>query len=294
MIKTVLAEVEQTISKKFNKKVRILNTKGIGGGCISDASKLDTNIGAFFLKWNAHCATDMFEREAEGLQHLAKATDDHLQIPEVIGCKEVNETPGFLVLDYLTPGNSEKNTEEMLGRGLAQIHRNTTSQFGFYHDNYCGATPQSNAWNSEWITFFSEQRLGFLLQLIDKKYGLSLAEKSTYEKLRVRLPKLLPEESQPALIHGDLWSGNFMSTENGPALIDPAVYYADREMEFAIITLFGGFSYRFFEAYNEVYPLANDWRDRNSLYQLYHILNHYYLFGGGYGPQAFAVAKSYL
>ena len=105
---------------------------------------------------------------------------------------------------------------------------------------------------------------------------------------------MVPSESTPALIHGDLWSGNYMITGKGPALIDPAVYYADREMEFAIITMFGGFSGRFYSAYNETYPLENDWKERNPLYQLYHILNHHLLFGGGYANQAAHVAGRYI
>ena len=104
----------------------------------------------------------------------------------------------------------------------------------------------------------------------------------------------MPEESESVLIHGDLWSGNFMISEKGPVLIDPASYYADREMEFAIMTMFGGFSKRFYDAYNEVNPLPADWRQRNRLYQLYHVLNHYYLFGGAYRTQALSIAKSYL
>ncbi len=113
----------------------------------------------------------------------------------------------------------------------------------------------------------------------------------TYEKLLQKIPQLLPLASEPALIHGDLWSGNYMITEKGPALIDPASYYADREMEMGIMTMFGGFSSRFYDAYNQVYPLLSDWRERNQLYQLYHVLNHYYLFGGGYQNQAIRIAQ---
>lgn len=287
-------DVESTMSRALNKKVQIFSSKSLGGGCINNASSLQTNVGAFFLKSNANCAADMFEREAEGMQELAKATDAHLLVPAVICFKEVNETPGFLVVEYLSSGNSEKNTDEMLGRGLAHIHRFQNNRFGFYHNNYCGATPQHNKWNSSWIEFFRDQRIGFLLKLIEREHGLTPGEKSTYEKLMERISELLPPDAQPSLIHGDLWSGNYMITPGGPALIDPAVYYADREMEFAIITMFGGFSQRFFDAYNDVYPLQKDWRERNRLYQAYHILNHYYLFGGGYGSQALSVARSYL
>ncbi len=115
-----------------------------------------------------------------------------------------------------------------------------------------------------------------------------------YERLLSRIPELVPEDAVPALIHGDLWSGNSMQTSNGPALIDPAAYFADREMEFAIMTMFGGFSPTFYAAYNETNPMPSDWKERNLLYQLYHVLNHYYLFGGGYQNQALRIARSYL
>jgi fructosamine-3-kinase len=119
-------------------------------------------------------------------------------------------------------------------------------------------------------------------------------DRKVFEKLLDRIENLLPTESVPVLIHGDLWSGNYMISEKGPALMDPAAYYAEREMEFAIMTMFGGFSQRFYDAYNEVNPLPADWLQRNSLYQLYHVLNHYYLFGGSYGTQALRIAKSYI
>lgn len=289
-----MVEVENRLAQVLNKDVKIISAQNVGGGCINNAYKIDTNFGAFFLKWNALCASDMFEREAEGLEELARATDDNLLVPDVICFKNVDKTPGYLVLAYLYSRNSVKNFDEMLGRGLAHLHKYKNTHFGFSKNNYCGATPQCNKWNKSWTEFFRDLRIGFLLKLIEKEHGLSSAEKTAYEKLMDRIPTLLSSEAEPSLIHGDLWSGNYMRAQNGPALIDPAAYYAEREMEFAIITMFGGFSQRFFDAYNESYPLKKDWMERNKLYQLYHILNHYYLFGGGYGSQALSVAKSYL
>lgn len=287
-------QIETILSKIYNEPVSILASNMLGGGCINHALKVETNVGAFFLKWNANCPSDMFMCEASGLKELKKAANGVLVIPEVICYKDIDETSGFLVLEYLQPGNSGNNDEEQLGRGLAEIHRYRGEYFGFQHNNYCGATVQDNSLSDNWIDFFRDNRLRFLIHLIDKKRGLSSAEKRIYEQLLKRVPELLPYNAVPALIHGDLWSGNYMLTSGGPALIDPATYYADREMEFAIITMFGGFSSRFFAAYNEVFPLDNDWQERNLLYQLYHVLNHYYLFGGGYGAQAVRIAKQYL
>jgi protein-ribulosamine 3-kinase len=285
--------VTSALSDVIGKTIVIHSEQSLGGGCINHASKIVTNFGNFFLKWNDNCPADIFIREAESLQELKKAAGDFLVIPEVFAAKLVDETPGFLVLEFLESAYSS-GADEKLGRGLAKLHQFTHSEFGFYSNNYCGATLQNNSWKNNWPEFFRDNRLQFLLNLIDKERPLPVDERKIFEKLTGRIEGLIPKESIPVLIHGDLWSGNFMISEKGPALIDPASYYADREMEFAIITMFGGFSRRFFDAYNEINTLPPKWKQRNSLYQLYHILNHYYLFGGGYRTQAVQIAKSYI
>ena len=287
-------EVEKHLSGYFGKKVKIKSSGVLGGGCINNASKVETNAGTFFLKWNSDSAPYIFIREAESLKELKKAAAGLLVIPEVYGAKEVNDTPGFLILEYLKPGISFAGNDENLGRGLATLHQFTNDRFGFYNDNYCGSTPQDNFWKKSWVEFFRDNRLRYLLDLIQEKNPLPSREINIYEKLIDNITELLPSESTPVIIHGDLWSGNFMDTEKGPALIDPASYYADREMEMAIMTMFGGFSNRFYSAYEEVSPLPADWRSRNRLYQLYHVLNHYYLFGGSYRNQALNIATYYV
>ena len=278
---SLLDLVASALSEVTGKTIIIHSEQILGGGCINHASKLETNAGDFFLKWSNNCAVDIFIREAESLRELKKAAEDFLVIPEVFAVKKVNETPGFLVLEFLENDRSSLNVDEKLGRGLAKIHQYTNAQFGFYSDNYCGATLQNNSWKSNWPAFFRENRLRFLLKLIGIERPIPVAEMIIYEKLLERIESLIPKESVPVLIHGDLWSGNYMISEKGPALIDPASYYADREMEFAIMTMFGGFSQRFYDSYNELNPLQTGWKQRNSLYQLYHVLNHYYLFGRG-------------
>ncbi len=289
----VLKEVEKELSLKSGKSVFIENSSVLGGGCINHASKIDTNVGSFFLKWNANCEEDIFLREAESLQEMQKAVNHLLKIPEVFAAKKVGLTPGFLVLEYLPSAYSSGNDEE-LGRGLAVMHKFSHSEYGFYNNNYCGATLQNNSWKKNWAEFYVENRLSFLLNLIKKERALPSSEVKLYDNLLNRIPNLIPAKSVPVLIHGDLWSGNYMQTGNGFALIDPASYYADREMEFSIMTMFGGFSSRFYSAYNEINPLPADWKERNLLYQLYHVLNHYYLFGGGYQSQAANIAKQYV
>jgi len=291
---TILKEVETHLSKKLDTTVVIQSSGSLGGGCINHASKIETSAGTFFLKWNGNCEPDMFLREAESLEELRKATDGNLVVPEVFAAREVDASPGFLVLEYLEPGYGAGNSDEKLGRGLATVHRYSAERFGFYHDNYCGSTPQNNKWKNSWAEFFRENRLRFLLNLIQEDRPLPAGELNVYDRLLGRIELLVPAASSPALIHGDLWSGNYMNTVNGTALIDPASCYADREMEMGIMTMFGGFSQRFYSAYTEVYPLSSDWRERNRLYPLYHVLNHYYLFGGGYRSQALQITKSYL
>lgn len=291
---SVINLVENELSKKFGEKVYIENSTALGGGCINHASKISTNVGDFFLKWNSNCAEDIFLREAESLIELKKASENELYVPDVFVSKKVDSTPGFLVMEYLDPGSAFSDGDEKLGRGLALIHKYLNKNFGFYNNNYCGATIQNNTWTENWAEFYRDNRLKFLLGLIQNESPMPGHEADIYKKLLRKIPELVPDNSEPGLIHGDLWSGNYMMSQNGPALIDPASYYADREMEFGIITMFGGFSKRFFAAYNEVHPLPYDWQERNNLYQLFHVLNHYYLFGGGYRQQALQIAKSYL
>ncbi len=290
----ILTEVENKLSEIFLRRIQIHSSQTLGGGCINHASKIESSAGTFFLKWNANCPSDMFAREAEGLQALKTAAGGLLRIPEVIGWKDSGTSPGFIVLSFLEEAAPLAQADEQLGRGLATVHKFRAVKYGFAHNNYCGATPQKNTFSDSWPEFFRTRRLEYLLQLIENQRELSKNDRAVYSRLLDRLPVLIPSNTFPSLIHGDLWSGNFMHTKSGPALIDPAAYYADREMEFAIITMFGGFSSHFFAAYNEAFPLEPDWRERNRLYQLYHILNHYFLFGGAYGSQALAVAKSYL
>lgn len=286
--------VASAISDKIGQHIIINSEHTLGGGCINHASRLETSAGNFFLKWNANCAADIFIREAESLLELRKASGEFLIVPEVIAAKAVDTTPGFLVLEFLESSNTGCDNDEKLGRGLATIHKLSNSQFGFYANNYCGATLQNNNWCKSWPDFFRDNRLQFLLNLIDSKRPFDAEDRKMFEKLLDRMVKLLPAESVPALIHGDLWSGNYMLSKNGPALIDPASCYADREMEFAIMTMFGGFSQRVYDAYNEINPLPADWKQRNKLYQLYHVLNHYFLFGEGYLNEAIQIAKKYV
>ena len=198
-------------------------------------------------------------------------------------------------MEYLPPSSGRGGQEhEALGRGLAALHRRRAEAFGFSVTTYCGSTPQDNTFTASWVEFYAERRIRALVRLLEGKGRLGASEQRFLERLADRLPALLPHEPAPSLIHGDLWAGNVLHTARGPALVDPACAHADREMEFGITTLFGGFEDRFFAAYEEAWPLPAGWRERNPLYQLYHLLNHFLIFGGAYGTQALALAKRYL
>jgi fructosamine-3-kinase len=265
-----------------------------GGGYISHAARVSTSAGDVFVKWNASGPDDLFLREADGLREMA-AAGGSLLVPRVFGAwGPQGDRPGLIVMEYLPPGRAAGNPEA-LGRGLAALHRRVAPQFGFAVASYCGTTRQDNPWTSDWIAFYREHRLRSLVRKIEAERSLAVADRRVYERVLDRLPELLDHDgAPPSLIHGDLWSGNVVHTAQGPGLVDPACAYADREMEFGITTLFGGFSEPFWEAYEEAWPLPSGWRERNPLYQLYHLLNHHSLFGEHYGAEALAIARRYV
>jgi fructosamine-3-kinase len=273
--------------------VRLLNTLLVGGGCINNALSIHTSVGDYFLKWNATAPGDLFLKEAEGLEEMRTYDNLFLHIPKVIWSREVNQFPGLLLMEYLPPAIITDGYDERLGRGIARLHRKTAYSYGFYHSNYCGTTQQDNTWTKSWPEFYAQRRIGALVEQIVTVRGMTISEQKIYEKLVDKMTQLLAHSTIPSLIHGDLWSGNYMYSSYGPALIDPACYYADREMELGMMKLFGGFSPVVWNAYQEEFPLPVGWQERIQLYQLYHLLNHYLLFGGSYGLQSLEIAKMY-
>ena len=272
--------------------LRLTGSHGVGGGCISASTRLSTTTGDFFAKWNGAGPPDLFLREAEGLAAL-RATGSPITIPRVVAASgPAGGDPAFLILEYLAPARPGPQHDEHLGRGLAAIHRHGAERFGFGSPSYCGSTLQDNRRSESWVEFYRERRLRPLVERLDR--AGRMMDRSLYERLADRLHELLDHPTTPSLTHGDLWSGNVLSTARGPALIDPACAYADREMDFGISTLFGGLSERTMAAYEEAWPLPAGWRERNGLYQLYHLLNHALLFGGGYVDQARETARRYL
>lgn len=284
------AALEQALGRPH---VTVIDAAAVSGGCIHEARRLTTSEGDFFAKWSADSPPDIFIREAQGLEALRSAASE-IAIPRVIAAREpAGKDPAFLIIEYLeAAGRQSLPDDERLGRGLAAIHRVRGEKFGFDSPTYCGLTPQDNRWRESWIDFYRDQRLQPLIDRLSRERALPASDRRLYERLMAQLPDLLPPTS-PSLIHGDLWSGNVLFRAKGPALVDPACAFVDREMEFGITTLFGGLSPRAFRAYEEASPLPEGWRDRNPLYQLYHLLNHAVLFGGHYAEDARAIAARY-
>jgi fructosamine-3-kinase len=226
----------------------------------------------------------MFEAEAEGLRELAQA--QAVRVPAPI-CSGTAAGLAYLVLEYIDLTGADGKSLERLGHQLAQQHRVTNSKYGWHRDNTIGSTPQINTPCDDWVEFWQQYRLGFQLALAaDNGYGGGLQRQG--EQLMTRLGDFFSDYTPvPSLLHGDLWGGNFAVASGGaPVIFDPAVYYGDREADLAMTELFGGFGERFYQAYRAAWPLDPGYGVRKQLYNLYHVLNHLNLFGGGYGAQA--------
>ncbi len=247
----------------------------LAGGCINEVSRLHTARGTVILKQNSAAPMDMFAAEASGLNALA-ATDT-IQTPGVL-----HHEANYLLLEDL--GQSSTNDEywHKLGEQLAQLHSRPQSQFGFTEDNYCGATAQLNTPTENGYGFFAECRLLALGHHAFDASLLGTGEMRQLEFVASHLDTWIPQQA-PSLIHGDLWSGNIHCDEAGqPALIDPACYWGWAEAEMAMTCLFGGFAPAFYDAYAASSQMDDNWQERASLYNLYHLLNHLLLFGGSY------------
>lgn len=284
--------IERALADALDEPVHITSTATLGGGCINEAARIDTNRGPYFLKHNARGGA-LFSTEAAGLEAM-RASGTSLAIPSVIAFADpAPGAPGFLVASFLEPGPRGPDFDEALGRGLAELHGTTRPAFGFDIDTYCGETVQPNPDTPRWIDFYRDHRLGHQLALGRSRGLYDGAATASFERLLDRLDTLLDEPAAPALIHGDLWSGNLHADGHRPALVDPAAYFGHPEAELGMMTLFGGFSRRVFDAYAEASMASPDWRARNPLYQLYHVMNHATLFGGSYVAQAVELAARY-
>ncbi|MBX7245821.1 MAG: fructosamine kinase family protein [Candidatus Sumerlaeaceae bacterium] len=270
----------------------------VGGGCISNGTLLRFSSDRFaFLKWNWNSPARMFHCEAAGLKAMRPATS--LRIPEVYGVADATDLcPPLILMEAANTGKVTPRSgefDDQLAQGLAKLHSATSQTFGFSDDNFIGPTPQPNPSSKSWPEFFCEHRLNHMLNLLTNARAMDSTDRRTAARFAERVTPLLQATAEaPSLLHGDLWGGNVLATDDGlPALIDPACYYGHREADLAMTQLFGGFSPRFCAAYREVHPLQDGYGDRFEIYNVYHLLNHALLFGGGYLAQAMTVMKRF-
>lgn len=273
----MLASVQSYIEQILNEKSVFT---AIGGGSINHTYRIKTGKQSFFCKINSHADfPGMFEAEQNGLALLAQ--QQVIRIPRVIAHEQKDDAQ-ILILEWIEQGLRSGAFWETFGRQLAALHHVQHNEFGLATDNYMGALPQDNKPNSSWTAFFIHQRLQPQVKLALDHKLLEPAHAKQFEKLYQQLSVIFPAEP-PVLVHGDLWSGNFLCDDKGkPVLIDPAVYYGHRSMDMAMTTLFGGFDARFYESYNYHFPLPANYRQQWEVCNLYPLLIHLNLFGKSY------------
>lgn len=282
----IARQITQTTGQPFTVEQRLT----VSGGCINQGYCLRGGQQQYFVKINQANQLAMFQTEALGLEQIA-ATDT-IRVPQPI-CYGSEGSQSYLVLEWLAFGRGNRDSWYRLGQQLAALHQAEGSdQFGWQCENVIGATPQLNPWTDSWAEFFAEQRLGYQLRLARRKGG----DFPDPETIGPRVKALLGDrQPRPALVHGDLWSGNAAILSSGePAILDPATYYGDPEVDIAMTELFGGFPAPFYQGYNAVSPLDRGYQRRKTIYNVYHILNHFNLFGGGYARQAQQMLKQCL
>ena len=289
------SSLQDALRNLFGANLKAVNR--ISGGDINDAYELILTTGErVFMKSNRRSDTSFFTAEAEGLSAIAQTGT--IGTPSVLGFgTDADRT--FLLLEFIEENSRTADYWETFGRELAKMHMAemkeyvTGGVYGFNSNNYIGHSKQINTPHNDWIGFFRDCRLDVQFRMAEKYFDTS--ECIQINRLLERLDTLLIESEYPSLLHGDLWSGNFMVGADGKAwLIDPAVYIGHAEADIAMTELFGGFSDTFYSAYREVAPMQAGYEDRRDLYNLYQLLNHLNMFGGSYLSSVRRIIKRYV
>ena len=274
-------------------KFELKKYSAVGGGDINQALRLDGKCGRqFFLKLNHSSRLAMFEAEAEGLAELAQPKA--IRVPQPV-CYGKTSEHAYLVMEHIVFSGASNGG--LMGQQLAHLHQTGSKGrgHGWHRENTIGSTPQKNQWCTNWLDFLRQHRLGYQLELAARQGACrKLIDNGQLliDGLDFYFESYQPE---PSLLHGDLWAGNAAFDEIGqPVIYDPAVYYGDRETDIAMTELFGGFSQDFYTAYEQVWPLNSGYSRRKDIYKLYHILNHFNMFGGGYASQANNIIEKLL
>jgi protein-ribulosamine 3-kinase len=274
--------IDQAISESTGCTFRNCSSSSIGGGCINQTFRIIGEDGReYFIKKNQSSFLPFFEAEAQALTEISKTKT--VRVPGVIA-HGMDNGQAFLVLEYIEEGRNSANGQVKLGTQLARLHRTSQPYFGWSTDNCIGATPQPNPRSDNWPAFYRDHRLAHQFDLAANKGRKFEGAQTLLESIGSFFTTYTPH---PSLLHGDLWGGNAgYDIESEPFIFDPASYYGDREADLAFTYMFGGFSSAFYDAYQKEYPVDAGFRIRKTLYNLYHELNHYNLFGGGYASSA--------
>ena len=283
---------ESVLEKSLGRSAKVRSTSFKSGGCINNALKLDTSEGVFFLKWQSGIPEDMFQKETEGLKLLGDT--NALKVPTVHSFGKL-EGKHYLLMEHIESAPPKSKYWQDFGSSLAEMHKNNSNpSYGLDHNNYIGKLPQVNDFKEDWIDFFIQLRLEYQLKLAVQNSLVDSSFVNRYRKFYELLPTLLPID-QPALLHGDMWSGNVMVDSEGyVCLIDPAVYYGHREIELAFTQMFGGFDHEFYSSYQEAYPLESGFDERVAIYNIYPHMVHVNLFGTSYLGGVESVLGRYL
>ncbi len=270
----------------------ITNISPVSGGDISKAYRINTPTNSYFLKLNnAPHAFRMFQTEAYGLELIAKSKT--IKTPKIINYGNFGDS-SFLLLEFIESKLPTSEDFKTLGKQLAKLHQCASNTFGLDLDNFIGSLEQHNTQHDTWIDFYTHERLKFQLDLAKQKGLLQDNECPTSSRIKTQLQSLF-SDVKPSLLHGDLWSGNYLIAKDGmPYLIDPAVYYGHHEVDIAMSKLFGGFGDSFYEAYYNYFPVEAHTSARIEIYQLYYLLVHLNMFGRSYYGSVVSILKTYF
>lgn len=277
---------DSILKQEFGVPVHTYGRYMVGGGSVNQAYKLVTERGTFFVKLNHESGLHrIFEKEIHGLKELARAGE--LEIAKPVGSGVFNKT-NYLIEEWIEQGPADQNFWEDFGFKLAKLHKHSNTYFGFAEDNFIGTLPQINSRSSSWSEFFIHNRLEPLVRSAANRILIDAPHLKKFTEYLKIAESVFPVES-PALLHGDLWTGNLLRNDQGePVLIDPAVYYGHREMDLAMTFFVGNFPEPFYSAYVQEFPLAEDWRYRMDFGLMYYQLVHLHLYGHSYLNQIYA------
>jgi protein-ribulosamine 3-kinase len=273
-------KVKSMISVITTENVDIKSYNAVGGGSINETYKVLTTSGNYFVKLNSASAyPQMFEKEALGIRLLKSVNE--IDVPDIIGYDEI-EDQSILLMKFIDSGSITNDFWNEFGNKLAMLHKHSSNYFGLDHDNYIGSLNQVNRKHDNWSDFFINERLGYQVKLARDNSSIDRDTVNALERFYQEIDNIFPVEPS-AMLHGDLWSGNFMVNILGkPVIIDPAVYYGHREMDLGMSKLFGGFDSIFYQSYNRTFPLEKGWESRLQYCNLYPLMVHVNLFGASY------------